>query len=342
MGKHISIKDLAQIANVSHSTVSRALRNSPLVNAETSELIQRLANEHGYRPSWVGRSLVMRETRTIGCVVTNISDPFVGPVVRGVEAVANERNYAVFLANSNGDPYREMEVVRSFHERRVDGILVAASRVGGLYIPELAELEVPLVLINNQHSGEYAYSVSIDNPGASRDLMNHLLSLGHRRIAYIGDRGGGQSDGERRAGYELALKEAGIPLDRQLIEYGDSQPEGGCAAIRNLLRLRRRPTAVFCYNDLTALGAYAELRAAGLSAPGDISITGFDDLFFAPYLQPPLTTVRQPMHEMGRSAMTLLLELLAQNGDGAGELERNVKMSGELVVRKSTAPPGGN
>ena len=342
MSKHVSIKDIAQIANVSHSTVSRALRNSPLVNPATSELIHRVATERGYRPSWIGRSLVMRETRTIGCVVTSISDPFVGPVIRGVEEVANERDYAVFLANSNADPAREMEVVRSFQERRVDGILVAASRVGALYIPQLAELEVPLVLINNQHPGEYVYSVTIENPPAARAVMEHLLSLGHRRIAYIGDATGERSDQERRAGYEGALRKAGIASNPGFVVYGDSQPEGGRAAMRALLALPLRPTAVFCYNDLTALGAYAELQERGISVPGEISITGFDDLFFTPYLQPPLTTVRQPMQEMGRRAMTLLLELLAQGSSGPENVERNLKMNGELVIRKSTAPPKGD
>lgn len=342
MARHVSIKDIAQIANVSHSTVSRALRNSPLVNAETSELIHRLANEHGYRPSWIGRSLVMRETRTIGCVVTTISDPFVGPVIRGVEEVANERNYAVFLANSNADPEREMQVVNSFHERRVDGILVAASRVGPLYLPRLAEMEIPLVLINNQHPGDYVYSVTIENLGAARAIMNHLLALGHRRIAYIGDRTGDQSDHERRAGYQLALEEAGIPFEPDFVAYGDSQPEGGRAAMRELLEHRKRPTAVFCYNDLTALGAYAELQARGIGIPGDMSVTGFDNLFFTPYLQPPLTTFGQPMREMGRRAMALLLELLARNGSSVESPERNLKMNGDLVVRASTAPPKGD
>lgn len=342
MGKHVSIKDIAQIANVSHSTVSRALRNSPLVNAETRELIRQVASERGYRPSWIGRSLVLRQTRTIGCVVTSISDPFVGPVVRGVEEMAMENGYAVFLANSHADPGREMDVVRSFHERRVDGILVAASRVGALYIPQLSELEVPLVLINNQHVGEYVYSVMIENPDAARSLMRHLLSLGHRRIAYIGDRAGGQSDLERLTGYQEVLSAAGVPFDAGLVAHGDSQPEGARTAMRELLRRRPSPTAVFCYNDLTALGVYAELQANGIDIPGDMSVTGFDDLFFTEYMQPPLTTVRQPMQEMGRRAMAILLDLLARGDAGGRQPERNLHMKGELVVRSSTAPPKGD
>lgn len=217
MTKQITIKDIARMASVSHSTVSRALRKSPLVNFKTTERIRKLADEHSYRPSWIGRSLVTRETRTIGCVVTSIADPFVGPVVSGIEDAANEHGYSVFLANSNADPEREMRVVRSFQERRVDGVLVAASRVGALYAPELAELQMPLVLINNQSPGEYAHSVMIENIASARRLTRHLLDLGHRRIAYIGDRFGYHSDVERLGGYRRTMERTGIAFNPELV-----------------------------------------------------------------------------------------------------------------------------
>ena len=146
----VSIKGIARAAHVSHSTVSRALRDSPLVNPETRELIQKIAAEQGYTVSAVARSLVTRRTNTIGVVVTSIADPFVGEVVGGVEEFAVARQYSVILATCHGDPDREMRAVRSLQERRVDGILVAASRVGALYLPLLQELKTPLVLINNQ------------------------------------------------------------------------------------------------------------------------------------------------------------------------------------------------
>ena len=143
----ISIKDIARAAKVSHSTVSRALHNSPLVSHQTAQRIREIALEKGYRPSAVARSLVTRRTKTIGVVVTRIADPFIAEVVNGIEEVANDHGYSVFLANSNGDPNREVKVVHSFHERRVDGILVTASRVGALYMSMLSEMRVPTVLV---------------------------------------------------------------------------------------------------------------------------------------------------------------------------------------------------
>src|ERR1035437_2813820 len=156
----VSIKDIARAAHVSHSTVSRALRNSPLVNSETSAIIHKIADEQGYTVSAVGRSLVNRRTNTIGVVVTSIADPFVGEIVNGIEEVALAHDYSLFLATCHADPVREVHAVRSFQEPRVDGILVNASRVGALYLPVLEEMKVPIVLINNEHPGQFVHSVT--------------------------------------------------------------------------------------------------------------------------------------------------------------------------------------
>ena len=150
----ISIKDIARLAGVSHSTVSRALRNSPLIPAATAERIQRIANETGYRASAVARSLVTRRTQTVGVVVTSIADPFNGEVFAGIEELANQHGYSVVLANSQGNAEREVAVVRALQEQRIDGVLVASSRVGALYMPLLSQLQIPIVLINNHHPSE--------------------------------------------------------------------------------------------------------------------------------------------------------------------------------------------
>ncbi|MFN7996359.1 MAG: LacI family DNA-binding transcriptional regulator [Bryobacteraceae bacterium] len=333
MNKPVSIKDLARLVGVSHSTVSRALRSSPVVNAETALLIQKVAQQQGYRVSLIGRSLVTRRSMTVGCVATDIADPFVGGVVNGIEEVANQEGYAVFLATSHADPKREVEVVRSFHERRVDGVIVPASRVGSLYLPLLAELSIPVVLINNQHPGSYTYSVSIDNGRAARLMTRHLLKLGHRRIAYIGHRAGGQVDTDRLDGYRSELRKSRLAFDPDLVLHADATPESGHAAMRRLIA-NGSATAVFCYDDMTALGALGAAYAAGVNVPGDISICGFDDLLLASYTSPPLTTIRQPMKEMGRRAAEILLALLQGKGS-----QRQVKFTGELIVRQSTAPP---
>ncbi len=335
--QQVSIKDIARAANVSHPTVSRALSHSPLVKGETAERIRQIAVSMGYRPSAIARSLATKKTHTIGVVVTTIADPFIADVVSGIEETANDHGYSVFLANSNANPDREVRVVHSFHERRVDGILVTASRVGALYVPLLSELKVPIVLINNQHPdapGEFIYSVMIDNLKASTEVMKHLLGLGHRRIAYIGDQSGFQSDTERFAGYRQALALAGYLFLPELVVHGDGKPEGGRQAMEMLLALPTPPTAVFCYNDMSALGALRALYGHGIKVPDDISIVGFDDLAIASYTSPLLTTVGQPKQQMGRMAMETMLKLIS-----GVDTKANIKVDGELIIRESTAPP---
>ncbi len=326
-----SIKDIARLARVSHPTVSRALQNSPLVNAKTAEKIRRIAKESGYRASAVARGLVTRRTRTIGLVVTTVSDPFTSEVVTGIEQTANDHGYCVFLADSNADPEREKKIVQSFAEQRVDGIIVTSSRVGALYLPLLSEMMVPIVLVNDQYPGAFVHSVMICNQEGTRAVTEHLIGLGHRRIAYIGDQFGYQSDTERFAGYREALGAAKIRVHPELAVRGDGKPEAALHAMDQLLELSNPPTAVCCYNDMTALGAMRSIRMHGLRVPEDISVAGFDDLFVASYTDPPLTTVRQPMRRMGLLAMENLIKLMS----GQESVVR-VKVKAELIVREST------
>jgi DNA-binding LacI/PurR family transcriptional regulator len=330
----VSIKDIARLAGVSHSTVSRALNHSPLIPPATAERIQRIALEKGYTASAVARSLVTRKTKAIGVVVTSIADPFNGEVVAGIEEVANHEGYSVVLATSQADPRREMMVVRSFRERRVDGILVASSRLGAQYQPLSAEMEAPIVLLNNQHPSELAHSVSIDNADGGYQATAHLIALGHRDIAYIGDESGLQSDEERFHGFQAAMKKARLKVRPELVVRGDGKLDGGKKHAAELLNLPAPPTAIFCYNDMTALGAIEAVQAAGLRVGREVSVVGFDDLFFAASLQPPLTSFRQPKKELGKQAMQLLLAIL--KGQPA---QRKVVLRGELVVRGSSSKP---
>jgi LacI family repressor for deo operon, udp, cdd, tsx, nupC, and nupG len=326
-----SIKDIARIAKVSHPTVSRALQNSPLVNAKTAAKIRKIAEDAGYRASAVARGLVTRRTKTIGLVVTTVNDPFAGEVTLGIEKAANEHGYSVFLANSDAEPERERRMVQTFAEQRVDGIVVTSSRVGAEYLPMLADLMVPIVLVNDQYPGEFMHSVMIENVQGTRAAAEHLIAFGHRRIAYVGDRSGYQSDTERLAGYKEALAAAGIAFAPELAVKGDGKPAAAIEAVNALLALEHPPTAICCYNDMTALGAIRAIAARGLKVPDDISVTGFDDLFFAAYLDPPLTTVHQPMRRMGQMAMENLLKLMQ-----GGEPVEQARVEAKLVVRAST------
>jgi len=304
------------------------------VNQETAERIRQIADTMGYRANALARGLVTKKTWTIGAVVTTIADPFIGEVVSGVEDLANDKGYSVILANCNADPERELRVVRLFQERRVDGILVLSSRIGALYMPLLSELKVPIVLINSHHPDQFVHSVMIDNLGGSLAAVQHLIQLGHRRVAYVGDQYGLQSDTERFAGYRQALTLADYPFLPELVVHADGKSEGSRRAMNRLLDLQAPPSAIFCYNDLTAVGALRAIRVHGLRIPQDVSVVGFDDLAIASYTEPPLTTVRQPKQQMGRMAVEILCNLLS----GAQE-QTQIKVPGELIIRESTSAP---
>lgn len=325
----VSIKDIARVAGVAHSTVSRALRGSSLIPEPTASRIRKIAEEMGYSASAIGRGLVQGRTEAIGVVVTSIADPFNGEVVGGLEEYANQHGYSVILATSQAVPAREIAVVKGFQSRRVDGIIVASSRVGASYAKLLADTQIPVVLLNNQHPGEFNHSVRIDNTQGAFEATNHLLALGHRRIGYVGDQFGLNSDTERRAGFQQAMQAAGVRVEARYLLNGDGRMQGAMDAFGVLQD--PLPTAFFCYNDLTAVGVMEAAKRRGLLIPDDLSVVGFDDIQVAALVTPGLTTIRQPKWELGTRAMSLILRIL--RGE---EAERSAVLTGELVVRGST------
>lgn len=330
----VSIKDIAKAANVSYSTVSRALNNSPRVKPETREQIQRIAAEMGYVPSAVGRSLVKRYTDTIGIVVRTVTDLFFAEIISAIEQAALEHGYSVILAGSGGERRRELEAIRTLQERRVDGIIVASGYSRKEDICVQKGIHAPIVIINNVREEHIGYSIEADNLGGGREATQHLLDLGHRRIAYIAGPVEEWDSIERQRGYEEALRAHGLVVDPALIVRGNGRPEGGKEAIQQLLALPTPPTAVFCYSDVTALGVMRAAWAAGLRVPQDLSAVGFDDIDLAPWFEPPLTTIAQPMREMGKKAVQMLLDLLADD-----KLVEDCVLPSRLVVRESTMSP---
>jgi DNA-binding LacI/PurR family transcriptional regulator len=338
----ISIKDIARKADVSHSTVSRALSDSPLVSAQTKSRIQRLAREMGYSPDAQARSLVMGRTRTIGVVVTTIADPFIAEVVQWIEDTALDHGYSVILASSSAESEREIAAVEMLRSKRVDGVIVTSSRVGALYQEHLDRLGVPVVLLNShgEQAGPYtfSFSISVDNCHGAHLATEHLIQLGHRRIAYITGSANHSDDLERLAGYRQALEKVSVPYDPGLVVQGTGRAGGGERALVALQALEGPPTAVFCYNDMTAVGLLREARQSGLLIPGELAVVGFDDIPLASYVCPPLTTIAQPTPDMGRRAMRMVLALLESNGHNAGSIS-DVTVQGELIVRESSGAP---
>jgi DNA-binding LacI/PurR family transcriptional regulator len=337
MGIRVSIKDIAKAAGVSHSTVSRALSDSPLISAETKERVQLLALEMGYSPDAQARSLVMGRTHTIGVVVTTITDPFIAEIVQSIENTAHSHGYSVILASSHADREREIAAVEMLHSKRVDGVIVASSRVGALYQDHLDSLAVPVVLLNNhsEQRGPYTFSISVDNRGGGQIAATHLLDVGHRRIAYVRGAAEHSDDLARFEGYRQALSDAGVSFDAALVMPGTGRAGGGKRALPALLALPERPTAVFCYNDMTAIGLMRAAREVSVSIPRDLAVVGFDDIPLASYVEPTLTTVAQPKVEMGKRATQMVLDLLARREQGNGGVS-NAVVQGELRVRESS------
>ncbi len=334
--QRVSIKDIAEQAGVSVPTVSRALSGNGRVSASTRAQIQRLAEQLGYTPSLVARGLVTRRTNSVGVVVTNFADPFHSTVVQGIEAEAQRQAYSLFLASTSIDPEREVEVVRSFQGRQVDGILVSASRVGNRYVDLLQETGIPLVLINTHVASDNIHAVFHDDYQGMRQVVEHLVERGYRHIAYVGTALGGGADQARKLAWQAVLTEHGLGAQRWA-NGPNSRMEGGMAAVDDLLAqytAQPPPEAICCYNDLMAIGVLAALRRQGLRTPADVAVTGFDDLEMAAYVEPPLTTLRQPRHALGVLAMRTLLTII--NAPNQVVAPHHLALQGELVVRQTT------
>jgi LacI family transcriptional regulator/LacI family repressor for deo operon, udp, cdd, tsx, nupC, and nupG len=330
MPKPVSIKDIARAAGVSPSTVSRALRNHPRIGKDTTSRIHQLAKDLRYTPSLPARSLVTRDTTTIGLVISHASDPFLGRLVEGVEEAARLSGYSVLLISAYRDADRERGVVQALYERRVTGVIVTGSQIDAGYLELRERFPMPIVLIN---CPDYPYSVSADNEMGASQAVEHLVELGHRRIGYLANPQSCGTDLARLTGYKKVLAEHGIPFDERLVAGGDGTLRAGAQAARQLLSLSQAPTALFCFNDMAAMGAIHALSRADRSVPGDCSVIGFDDLELSAYCSPPLTTVRQPTCRMGQRAMDLLLGLI--QGQSAAQAE---VLPATLVVRESTGP----
>lgn len=336
MSRPVSIQDIAQAAGVSHTTVSRALRHSPLISAEVREQIQKLAEEMGYIPNAVAQSLRGQRTGTIGLVVTTIADPFVGRVVRGVEEIAQRDHLSIFLSISNNDPDREIEVIKTFHRRRVDGIIVAASRLTEQHEKRLADVRVPTILINHQAEAgpEHLHSVSIDDASGACTAVEYLLAQGHRAVGYLGAGSRPRSNRVRLTSYRAAMAAAGITLQEGWLQVAPPEHRDHAEDVTDGQRLlpaliEAGVTAVFCYNDSLAVGALLACRAMGISVPEQLSIVGFDDIDLAQFVTPPLTTIHQPRLRLGQIAMEMVLDLLSNR-----PVEDHV-LPTHLVLRRS-------
>jgi LacI family transcriptional regulator len=332
----VTIKDVAREAKVSVGTASQALRQSPAVREETRRRVMAVARKLRYQPSALARGLVTRRTHTVGLLISDIANPFFIRAVRAVEDAAQENGYNVILCNTDEDPAKETQYLRVLMEKRVDGIILATTAGSLPAVRDVRWRRIPLVLFDRELPGLAVDTVKVDSVLGGRLATEYLLSLGHRRIAVIHGPLVRSTGVERLEGYRRALHAAGIPSDPALIREGNFKQDSGRALARDLLSLRPSPTALFCTNNLMTVGALQTLGEQGVRIPQELSLVGYDDMEWWTLTHPPLTTVGQPVYELGREAMRCLLERIASPGRRRAQ---RVILKPELIRRASCGPP---
>lgn len=304
----LTIKDLAKIAGVSYATVSRALNNHPEVSAKTRERIRNLAKEHGYSPNEIARGLVKKYTNTIGLLVPDISNPYFPEVAKGVEDKANKEEYTVFLCNTGWSTQKEIEYLKTLRDKRVAGVIIAASSVDTIKKVKALKLDCPIVFVSSRWDDENINYVIIDNEKASMTATEYLIELGYQDIAYIGGNENSVSNKERLIGYKKALKLHGIEKSVYIMKGSSFKRESGYKSMISSIENNRVPEAVICANDIIALGVIEALESRGYDVPNDVSVIGFDDIAYASLPKINLTTIAQPKYDMGAIAADIIFK----------------------------------
>ncbi len=307
--KSITLKDVAALAGVSPKTVSNVINDWPYVTDETRQRVRAAIDTLGYRPSQLARSLVTGNTKTIGLVLPDISNPFFSHAVRGCEDVLSNANYNLFLSNTDEDPQKESNYLNMLFSRAVDGVIVWGSRSQFTELISHVGEEMPLVIVDcpNPIEGSKVTCVNVDSLGGARIATEHLVRAGYRSIAHVAGPTQRPTAQLRLQGYKEGLHKTGISFKPELVIEGMPTIRGGyfttCQLLSNV-----RPQAIFAYNDLMAIGAIVAAQQLNLSVPRDIAVVGFDDIILASLIEPTLTTIRIPQYELGKLVGELLLE----------------------------------
>jgi len=335
MGKKLTIKDIARQADVSIATVSMILNNKDAsISAATKERVLKIIKDNDFISNKVARSLVTRQTNTIGLIIPDIANPFFPELARGAEDKASETGYNIIFCNTDDDPDKEEKYINMLAEKMVDGIIFtqSAKRTGD--IGGIDRTAIPIILIDrNTESQNIKGKVLVANIDGAYRAVGHLLEKGYRKIVFISGELTTRTALDRLTGYQKALRDYGVAFDERYVRAGHFRSEWGEEAIRQILDERLPFDAVFGGNDLIAISAVKILKNAGYKIPGDVGVVGFDDIYMAKMVEPELTTVRQPNYEMGYKAVELLVKVLEEPGQA---IDNCIILNTELIVRKST------
>jgi LacI family transcriptional regulator len=334
-GKRVTRKEVAERAGVSEAVVSYVVNNGPRpVSPETQVKVEKAIKELGYYPNELARSLRRQQTATIGLIIPSLTNPVYAEIAHSLESICAAEGYMVMLCSTGRNPAREKQVAQLLRAKQVDGVVAIPSQTPHAVLAPLQQARIPTILL--EHDLPDTFCIAIDDLQGGRLASRHLLSLGHRRIGLIKREPFSALSSLRFAGYCEMLAEGGIPFDPALVIESKAGQAAGYNAMQKLLALPIPPTAVITHNDVLAMGAMSAIRDAGLVVPDDISVVGYDDTISSSYLNPPLTTVKFPVAEMGRQAGQIILELAQKEGNLPAQ---TIMLPVELVVRASTAPP---
>jgi LacI family transcriptional regulator len=326
-----TIHDVAELAGVSIATVSAVINGTAPVRPALRQRVLSAIDATKYQPHGVARSLKTGISRTVGLVISDVTNPFFGAIARAIEATLQAEGYALMLCNSDEDPEKEERYLRLLQSHRVAGIFIAMAGAGQSYGRRIGELiKAPAVLIDRTNPVLPLDSVTVDNAGGTRAAIEHLIAAGRRRIGIVLGPKGISTSEERLAGYRQALLAHDIAFEPRLVRHGYFRQHEGFVATQGLLAAER-PDAIFAANNLMAIGALKAIAAAGLVCPRDISIACFDDFEWAAVCEPRITTVEQPTEAIGRTAVSLLFERI--RGTALPGASRRVVLPARLISR---------
>lgn len=332
-----SIRDVAREAGVSITTVSRALNGYSDVSAETKRRIEEVAERLNYAPNLAARSMGGKKTKNLAFLVSGLhpSEPsgFVFGILSGLYQTSLDKNYEFMLLTTTRAKQRELNYIQLCRQRNIEGVLISGLTIDDPYYSELVDSEIPCVVVDLDLSGKKVCTISIDNVKASKDAVNHLIELGHKKIAMVNGKSTASVSRQRYIGYEQALKEAGIEINPEYIANGNFEEEEAYQATMDLLRKHPEVTGIFCASDVMAIGALKAAEQLGWKVPEDLSVVGFDDIPVAKYVHGGITTISQSPYMMGKLGGEALVNMIETQ-----IFIPHIKLPYEFVKRSTTAP----
>jgi LacI family transcriptional regulator len=328
----VTIRDVANATGVSTATVSNVLNKTGKVGKETRRAVLGAVKRMGYVPDFHARRLASRDHRTLGIIISDIENPFFPEVVRGFETSARQLGYDIVLSDTNYDPRRTREAADRMVEHKVRGVAIMTSEISVKLIHQLAERKIAVTFLDLAPVRKYMSNLRVDYASGVKQIVQHLYTQGHRRIAFVAGRAGLKSNTDRQEAYEKCMRDLG--LEPGPVIPGDLRFEGGLAAGRAIAKMTSRPTAAMAVNDLTAVGVVKGLLKSGCRVPQDVSVTGFDNTRLAEYSNPTITTVDVHRETLGKVAANALHELSSSDNPQGREYE----IGAELVLGDSSGP----